>query len=284
MKAVAVVVARMTSKRLPGKAMARLGGKSNIERHVERLRLVSSISEIFLATSRSSENDELVAEAKRLEIQVYKGEDEDIVERFEGVGKISNADVLVRTSCDKPLFCFDILKSTLEEYNGEDYVYLPKEVMKGVSHELISVSAINKIHEHYFGTAVAQLMREKPHQFDTKCHNVDKVYCRPEYRLDLDTPEDHEMLCHIFDDYDSNHIIHSKDAIAFLDDNPEVAFINRYIEEKNVNSYSSDLETKPIFRVVTNPQGKYIVVDRIGEQIPYLEFLRIVEDPQKWDY
>ena len=144
-----------------------------------------------------------MSHAEKLGIEVYKGEDEDIVERFEQIGKISRADVLVRVGCDKPLFCYDILRSTLEDYSGEDYVYLPKDVMKGACHELLSVSAITEVHKHYFGTAVAQVIRETPHRFRIKCQSVNKIYSRPEYRLDLDTPEDYKMLSYMFDQYDN---------------------------------------------------------------------------------
>jgi spore coat polysaccharide biosynthesis protein SpsF len=282
MKAVAVIVARMTSNRLPGKPLLALGGKTNIERHVERLHFINGLSETYLATAKSEENDPLVFEAKRLGLKVYRGEEEDIVERFEGVAAVSGADVLVRIGCDKPFFCFDILQKALNEYDGEDYVYLPRNVLKGVRHELISSRSIQEIHQHYRGTAVAQLMRQRPHQFRIKIQQVDKVYERPEYRLDLDTPEDYKLLNSIFDHFPSESLIHSRDAIAFLDDNPELALINREVQEKNVNLYSDLLEEKNVFNIVVDDNGRYVVFDRMGDHIPYLEFNSLVHDKKRW--
>ena len=282
MNIVAVIVARMTSKRLPGKPLLNLGGKSNFERHVERVRLVPSINGIYLATARSSDNDVLVEKAEHIGIKIYRGEEEDIVGRFEGVAKASQADLLVRINCDKPLFCFDILKEAIANYNGEDYDFLPNDVLKGVGHELISARAIREIHKHYSGTAVAQLMRQRPHEFKFKIQKVDNIYRRPEYRLDLDTVEDYELLSIVFEKHNRDDIITSRDAIAFLDDNPQVALINQHVQDKNVNSYSDLLEDKNIFSIVSNQNGKYIVVDRTGRHIPYSEFLRYVNEKERW--
>ena len=180
------------------------------------------------------------------------------------------------------MFCFDILQKSLDEYAGEDYVYLPSNVLKGVRHELISARAIREIHKHYFGTAVAQVMRQKPHQFKIRIQQVDQVYRRPEYRLDLDTSKDYQLLSAIFDHHESGNVIHSKEAIAFLDDNPELALINGGVQEKNVNLYSDALEEKNIFNIAIDDNGGYLVLDRMGQRVSFLEFLKVVNDREKW--
>ena len=121
---VAVINARMTSTRLPGKSLLPLGNKSSLERHVERVRTCDQIDRIYLATTRAPDNDELVGEALRLGIDVYRGEDEDIVERYEKIATLAGADALIRIGCDKPLFCFDILRETVANYDGEDYLIM----------------------------------------------------------------------------------------------------------------------------------------------------------------
>ena len=56
MKNVAIINARMTSSRLPGKVLKDLKGKSVFFHHVERMKKSNRVEKIYLATSKSDEN------------------------------------------------------------------------------------------------------------------------------------------------------------------------------------------------------------------------------------
>src|SRR4030042_6400965 len=195
---VAVLVARMTSSRLPGKPMLPLAGKTNLERHFERVMKVRGIDDIYLATSRAPENHLLAEEARRLGMKVYAGAEEDIVERFVSVGGQAGAEALGRIGCDKPLFCYELLQANITGYRGEDYIYLAAGATSGVTHEILSLPALKEVHRHYHGTAIAQYIREHPHRFNLRVVSIADTYYRPEYRLSLDTPEDYRLLGAIF--------------------------------------------------------------------------------------
>ena len=282
MRIVAIVTARMTSSRLPGKVLLNLAGKPSIERHIERIRMAKGISDIYIATSKAKENRLLFEEAERLSVNIYAGADEDIVERFVSVGESSEADALVRIGCDKPLFCYELLQNNLNAYHGEDYIYLKKGVTIGIGHEILSLKALKEVHKHYHGTAIAQYIREHPHKFNISSVDVDPVYKRPEYRLALDTAEDYQLLKVIFNKNNSDKPIHTRKVLMYLDDNPKEASINRNFNEKNVNRYSMDIENKPIFKVQFDNDGKYIALDRMGDQIDYQDFVKCVMDAQRW--
>ena len=282
MKIVGVIVSRMTSNRLPGKALVDLAGKPSIERHIERLRMVKGISDIYIATSKSEKNKPLFEQAERLDVNIYAGSEEDIVERFISVGKLSDANAFVRIGCDKPLFCYELLQKNINEYQGEDYVYFNQPVAKGVTHEILSLKALSEVHKYYHGTAIAQYIREHPHRFDIRPVDADSIYKRPEYRLDLDTKEDYRMLSLLFEELQSQSPISTSQALMFLDDNPEIALIHRIVEEKNVNLYSSKLGEEPVFKVVMNNSGKYLVFDRMEDFVEYKDFVKCVLDKNRW--
>ncbi|MBM4305791.1 MAG: hypothetical protein FJ123_03545 [Deltaproteobacteria bacterium] len=279
---VGVVVARMRSKRLPGKPMLDLAGKPSIERHIERLCMVNGISDIYIATSKARGNLPLFEQAERLGVKIYAGAEEDVVERFVSIGKASEADALVRIGCDKPLFCYELLQKNVASYQGEDYIYFKQGVTVGAAHEILSLNALREVHKNYLGTAIAQYMREHPHKFDIRPIEADTLYKRPEYRLALDTPEDYRLLKILFEALQAQVPIPTREALAYLDDNPQLALINRDVENKGVNIYSLALEKEPVFRVLTDANGAYWVVDRMGYRVSYQEFMRCVLDEKRW--
>lgn len=282
MKIVGVITARMTSSRLPGKCLIDLGGKPSIDRHVERLRMVEGIDSIYIATSRASENKVLHDAAERLGIDIYAGEDEDVVERYVAIGDLSGAYALVRVGCDKPFFCYELLQKNVVNYKGEDFIYFKQGMPVGVSSEMLSLTALKEVHKHYRGTAISQYIRQHPHKFVIKAVVPDSVYMRPEYRIALDTQEDYELLRLVFQDLGSERIFHTKDVLTYLDDNPEVALINCEFEEKNVNTYSIKLEHEPVFKVYLGDDGKYLILDRMNNEIPYRRFVSDVSDIKRW--
>ncbi len=80
-KIVAIVEARMTSSRLPGKHMLLVNGKPMIAHLVTRLKAVTSIDEIVIATTTNANDDILEAFANRERISVFRGSEEDVMGR-----------------------------------------------------------------------------------------------------------------------------------------------------------------------------------------------------------
>ncbi|MCX8498666.1 MAG: flagellin modification protein FlmC, partial [Caulobacteraceae bacterium] len=69
----AILQARMTSTRLPGKVMADLLGQPMILRQIERLRRAKRIDQIVVATSTDASDDGLVERLTAEGIGVYRG-------------------------------------------------------------------------------------------------------------------------------------------------------------------------------------------------------------------
>lgn len=100
----AIVQVRMSSKRLPGKAMLNVGGKPLIQHVVERTRAASKIDKIVFAVPDSPENKLLVHFlSKILGEKVYLGSELDVLSRFIGVIIEENPEYVVRVTADDPL-------------------------------------------------------------------------------------------------------------------------------------------------------------------------------------
>ena len=99
----AIVQARMSSTRFPGKVMSSISGKSMLEFQLERIKLCESIDEIIIATTQNKSDDVIDQLGRKLSIKVYRGAEEDVLSRYVEASKLTNAEALVRLTADCPL-------------------------------------------------------------------------------------------------------------------------------------------------------------------------------------
>ena len=78
----AVLQARMTSTRLPGKPLCPLVGVPLVEHIINRLKAVTDFDHIVLAVPDSPSETPLIETAQRLDVAITKGPEEDVLQRF----------------------------------------------------------------------------------------------------------------------------------------------------------------------------------------------------------
>jgi spore coat polysaccharide biosynthesis protein SpsF len=98
--AVVILQARVASRRLPGKAVAMLGGRTILARCVSRLQ--ESAVPVVLATTERPEDDQLEEEAERLGVRTFRGPCEDVLARFVQAARALQVDYVVRATADNP--------------------------------------------------------------------------------------------------------------------------------------------------------------------------------------
>ena len=125
MKIVAIVQARLGSKRLPNKVLAPIGDTPIIEFLLNRLSKSHHISEIVLATSTNGINDQLASVVENLGYRVVRGSENDVLQRYVDTAKATNADVVVRITGDCPFVDPSIISSSiLMLQEGENIQYV----------------------------------------------------------------------------------------------------------------------------------------------------------------
>jgi len=110
-RTVAIVQARMGSKRFPGKMMAQLGDAPILEWVLTRLKAARRLDDIVLATTDRSCDRVLADVAENIGISVFCGSEADVLGRFVGAAKASGAQWVVRICADRPLvdpLCVDM--------------------------------------------------------------------------------------------------------------------------------------------------------------------------------
>ena len=114
MRAVCIVQARMTSKRLPGKSMMHIQGYPLIEHVLTRCMTIVGIDQVVLAVPDTMESDPLEVPAERHGIAVFRGPEENVLKRYALAARRYRADVILRITGDCPLICPVIASNVLK--------------------------------------------------------------------------------------------------------------------------------------------------------------------------
>jgi len=237
----AIIQARMESTRLPGKSSHLLAGLSILEHIINRLQEVLEIDRIQLATTQAKTETPLIEIAKKLNIHVFQGSEDNVLDRFIQAGKTIGAQHLVRVCGDNPLIDIPLLRSLITAHieSNADYTVPNDQIPLGVGCEVIRLETLKNIeqqahelkyqehvttwiHDHYDKFAIT---RVEPPAYLKNCP----------FRLTVDTPEDFALMKEIF--YQLNPIPPSNldlnDVIKFLDANPQVSTLNSKIKQKD---------------------------------------------------
>ncbi|MDC3017570.1 aminotransferase class III-fold pyridoxal phosphate-dependent enzyme [Paracoccaceae bacterium] len=208
MKIVAIVQARMSSTRLPGKVLKKLVGIPTIELLLTRLNRSKLINEICVATSQNLENDILCNLIEKLGYRVIRGSEENVLERFWIATDTTSADVIVRITGDCPIIDPHLVDKMIEFFlkSNVDYVSNddPPTFPDGLDIEILTKSALAKAHFE----AVSSFDREHVtpyirHGTFTKL-NFRNSRDTSDLRLTLDEPEDLDLLQRVFENFQPN--------------------------------------------------------------------------------
>jgi spore coat polysaccharide biosynthesis protein SpsF len=120
----AILQARMSSTRLPGKVLMPLAGAPMILRQIERVARAARIDRLVVATSDQAGDDELVAVVAGAGVNVHRGSLDDVLARFIGaLDAFGPADHVVRLTADCPLADPTVIDAVIEHVTGEGADY-----------------------------------------------------------------------------------------------------------------------------------------------------------------
>jgi spore coat polysaccharide biosynthesis protein SpsF len=120
----AILQARMSSTRLPGKVLAPVLGEPMIGRQLERLARAKRLDRVVVATSTDPSDDPLAAWCEAQGQGVFRGALGDVLDRFHGaMATVPQADTIVRLTADCPLADPQVIDAVIGHHlsTGADY-------------------------------------------------------------------------------------------------------------------------------------------------------------------
>jgi spore coat polysaccharide biosynthesis protein SpsF len=125
---IAIIQARMTSTRLPGKVLMEVNGTPLLSYMIGRLKKSKLINKFVIATTINKEDDPIVAFCESQQIDFYRGSENDVLDRYFQVALKHKADTVVRVTSDCPLIDPEIIDKTIQLYNDENVDYAANTV------------------------------------------------------------------------------------------------------------------------------------------------------------
>ncbi len=241
-KSVILIAVRMKSKRLPNKALAVVEGQTITEHLIDRMKKSKNADKVILCTSTHPDDAPLLEVAEKKGIYAFAGDELDVMKRFIDAVQVHapDADIVVRVTGDNPLTSPYFIDNAIEHHikTKADYTST-SELPQGTKGEVISLSALKKAFELAENSKFSEYMTwyftKNPEFFKMEKAPVDEDMKRPHYRFTVDNPEDLELIKAIYKKlYTPGKIIPLKDAIKFVDDNPELAKINENVKGPDV--------------------------------------------------
>jgi spore coat polysaccharide biosynthesis protein SpsF len=228
----AILQARVSSSRLPGKVLKPILGRAMLLHQLDRVRRAHSIDELVIATSTESSDDAIETMCAAEGIRCFRGSLNDVLDRFYQAALPTRPDYIVRLTGDCPLADPELIDRVVDYLiaNGIDIAGAAPTYPDGLDVEAIRFSSL----ETAWKEAVLPSDREhvslfivrQPDRF--RVQGLDNDVDLSRMRWTVDEPEDFELVRQIYEAlYPANPAFTTQDILALLAARPELLELNR---------------------------------------------------------
>jgi spore coat polysaccharide biosynthesis protein SpsF len=234
----AIIQARMSSTRLPGKVLLDLAGEPMLARVVERTRRARTIDRVIVATTVEPEDEPIVELCRSRGWLVSRGSRDDVLDRYYQAAVADGADPIVRITSDCPLIDAEIIDRVVSRLDGTvDYAsnINPRRTFpRGLDVEVFTFAALSAAwgedREATGREHVTPFLYRHPERFRIALVESDRPAAAGQ-RWSVDTSEDYELMRRIY-----AHLQHEDfgwlEVLELLDQHPDWCEINRHVVQK----------------------------------------------------
>jgi len=255
MKIGAIIQARTSSTRLPGKVLKELSYASGItclEQVIRRLKKSKKLNEIIIATTKDVEDDQIINIAKKEDVKYFRGSKENVLSRYYFAAKENDIDLIVRITSDCPCIDAAITDLTIDDHINKMADYTTNSLVRTYPHgldvEVFNFNALEKSYKNatkdYEKEHVTPYINRNPKIFKINEIKAPQELYAPDIRITLDTEEDYALLCAVFDYlYPKNKYFNAYDIVNLFNKKPWLKLINKKIIQKKIfNTLEKELE------------------------------------------
>lgn len=241
MTTVAIIQARMTSTRLPGKVLMPAAGRPMLAHEIDRVRRAASIDAICIATTSNPEDDPVAALAEREGVATFRGSEHDVLGRFVGAAECVGAELAVRLTGDCPLTDPALIDAVVALFRTSDPAVdyatnsFPRTWPIGLDIEVASLAALRQADaeatDSYHREHVMPFLYSQPERFRVVSLRAPEDLSG--HRWTLDERADYELLRRIVEALaPHNPAFGWRDVIALLDAHPDWRTVNAAVGQK----------------------------------------------------
>jgi len=233
---IAILQARVSSTRLPGKVLKPILGEPMLFRQIERLRRCRGFDGLVVATSTDASDAPLAAACEGWGVACHRGSLEDVLGRFVAAASPYQPDIVVRLTGDCPLADPEVIDAVIRYFRQGDYDYAsnidPPTFPDGLDVEVMRYSCLAQAHreatlpsqrEH-----VTPFIRANAERFRSGCYIADTDLSN--LRWSVDEPDDFAFVKAVFEMlYPAKPAFTTADVLRLLAGNGHLASINSAI-------------------------------------------------------
>ncbi|RJG49017.1 cytidylyltransferase domain-containing protein [Motilimonas pumila] len=230
----AIIQARMSSSRLPGKVLKPLHGQPMLGFQLSRVKQSKQVNKWVVATSTESSDQPIVDFCKTHNIEVFRGSLENVLQRFYLCAKEFRAQHVVRLTGDCPLTDPSIVDQVIELHLKHKADYSsnchPATFADGFDVEIMTISALTQAYQK--ASTAQQKEHVTPYLYQTPgfaIHNVNAPEDTSHFRLTVDNMADFDMVSTLINTMQTQGIgsLDYFSIIRFLQQYPELTKINQ---------------------------------------------------------
>ncbi len=238
MKTVAIIQARLGSTRLPRKVLLPLAGEPMLAQVIARVRRASCVDEVLVATTTNPEDAEIVELCRQIGCASFRGDAQDVLDRYYQAAAGSGAKVIVRITSDCPLIDPSVIDEVVTELlkSGADYasnIAPTRTFPRGLDTEAFTFTTLDRCwheasepgsREH-----VTAFIYRHPERF--RLASVTHEHDESAHRWTVDTTEDYALAERLYAHFGHNRF-GWQEALAAVEAHPEWTGVNAHVVQK----------------------------------------------------
>ena len=240
MNNILIIQARLGSKRFRNKVIRKINQNTLIEILLKRISK-SPLYKVVVAIPDTIENDKLFKILKKKEIEVFKGDENDVLSRYYYAAKYYKAENIIRITADCPLLDKNIINKFLKHFIENKFDYLSNTLQPtfpdGFDIEIFRFKILNIA----FKNSKNMFDREHVTSYfskikNLKYHNIKNNINLSNYRLTVDCDADFKVIKKIFKKLNNNLSISSYKILKYISKQP---YLGNETEIRNLGSFDT---------------------------------------------
>ena len=227
METAIILQARLGSKRLPGKVLKKINGKTILEYIIKRLKKSKLSKNIIVATTKRKEDQKIIKVAKKTNCYTFRGSTNNVLNRYYKAALYYKVKNIVRVCSDSPLIDPKIINKVYFFYLKNNYDYVSNKIFpsypNGMGVEILNFQSLKKANKltknSYDKEHVTAYIYKSPKKFKIKNVGLKKKLLN--YRIVLDYIEDFKLISNIQKHFNKQRKDFTlKDIIKYINRNP----------------------------------------------------------------
>ncbi len=254
-KTVAIIQARMSSSRLPGKVLRDIGGQSMLERMLTRVRRAKKIDLVAVATTTDPSDDAVADFCRTHHVRFFRGSLQDVLDRYYQAALHFKAGTVVRLTADCPLIDPAVIDHTIEQFRLADVDFAANRLPPpwhrtypiGMDTEVCSFSALERAWREaqapYEREHVMPYLYDAPGRFRTLLVNTEPDYGH--LRWTVDTQQDLEVVQRVYSFFEGRDDFTYSDLLDLFARHPELQAMNASVRHKTYTEHDFSNKSDP---------------------------------------